>query len=256
MLNLQRPVVIFDLETTGREIDCKCIQFVGIKVFPGTKEPEVLEEYINPEIDISEEIVALTHITNATLKTKQPFSKIGGSIYKFIENCDLAGFNIIKFDVPILQREFRDCCGLTYDIREVSILDVGNIFKKKEERTLGAACKFYLGKEHVNAHNALDDTQMTLEVLVAQLAKYPDLPKTVKELGVFSKFENSNTNCFDNDGKIAKSSRGEAIYNFGKNKGIPVLKDVGYAMWMLKQDFSENTKDVIKKIIAERDLVK
>jgi DNA polymerase-3 subunit epsilon len=250
LLKLTKPLIFFDLETTGTNtILDKIIQFCGIKYFPNRAEPKTLELFINPGFPLPKEIIELTKITDEKLKGKKSFREVASQINEFIFGCDLAGFNIIKFDVPMLKEQFKVDYGMNLDLSETSLVDIGNIFKKKEERTLAAASRFYLGKEHKNAHNALDDTKTTAEVFYAQLEKYSDLPQDIKELAAYSTFDNG-VDCYDLDGKIAKGTGGVAIYNFGKNKGIPVNNVLDYARWMLKQDFSDSTKGVINKIIA------
>ena len=245
---MTRPVVFFDLETTGLDMEYdKIIQFAGVKYYPDRDEPEILDLLISPGIPVSEEIEALTKITNKMLVDKPSFLYVANKIYDFVNDCDLAGFNVVKFDVPFLVKEFSNV-GQLLNISNINIIDVCNIYKKKEQRNLSAACKLYLDHDHSeNAHNALGDTKATVDVFFAQLKRYNDLPKSTDELSIYSKFD-TNVEVYDDEGKIAKSTNGP-VYNFGKHKGIKIVDEPGYARWMLKSDFSDSTKEVLRKVL-------
>lgn len=247
MLQLERPLIFFDLETTGVDPATDRIVEMGfIKLHPdGTREAK--ERRINPERPIPPATTAIHGISDADVADCPTFRQVARSLYTWIEGCDLAGYNSNKFDVPMIVEEFLRA-GVEIDLSEIRLVDVQNIFHKKEQRTLAAAYKFYCGKDIENAHSAAADIEATLDVLVAQLEKYDDLQGDVAFLSDYSKM-NQNV---DLAGRIVLREDGVELFNFGKHKGRPVVEvfraEPSYYNWMIKGDFTLNTKQVITRI--------
>lgn len=248
-LNLKRPLIIFDLETTGINIlHDRIVEISIIKVSPGHEDkPEIKSRRINPEMHIPEEATAVHHISDEDVADAPTFKQVAHSLADFIRGCDIAGFNSTRFDIPMLDEEFRRV-GVDFDFHKAKFVDVQTIFHKLEPRNLSAAYRFYCGKELVGAHGALADTQATYEVLLAQLEKYESLPGDVTEL---SKFSSQNNNV-DLAGRLIYDDKGREIINFGKYKGQPaaevLAKDPGYYGWILQGDFTSDTKRAFTRI--------
>ena len=246
-LKLKRPIIFFDLETTGVDTaHDRIVEISMVKVEPdGSK--QVKTRRINPEMPIPAEATAVHGITDEDVKGEPTFKQIAKSLAKFIEGCDFGGFNSNRFDLPMLVEEFMRA-EVDVDFRKRKFVDVQNIFHKKEQRTLVAAYKFYCDKDLENAHSAEADTRATYEVLMAQLDRYPELQNDIDYLAEFS----SHTNNVDFAGRIVYNEQGVEVFNFGKYKGIPVTevfrRDPGYYSWMLQGDFTLNTKQVLTRI--------
>lgn len=248
-LNLKKPVVFFDIESTGLSVSKDRIVELGlIKINPDQSE-ETLTLRINPEMEISKESQEIHGISNEDLKDAPTFKEVAPRILEFIGNADLAGYNSNKFDIPMLLEEFTRV-GVDFDMSVRKAIDVQNIFHKKEQRTLAAAYKFYCNKEIENAHSADADITATYEVLKAQLDKYPDLENDMDFLAEFS--QNSKNKLLDFAGRLAVNKDGEPIYNFGKHKDKTIKeifdKEPGYHAWMLNNDFPHYTKKILKEI--------
>lgn len=246
-LNLKKPLIFFDLETTGVNITKdRIVEISYIKVFPnGTEEERTFR--INPEMPIPAESTAVHHITNEDVKDAPTFKMIAKELERVFEGCDIAGFNSNKFDVPLLSEEFYRV-GIQFGMTNRKMVDVQTIFHKMEQRTLVAAYKFYCGKNLEDAHSANADTRATYEVLKAQLDKYQSLKNDIDFLSGFSS-QNRNV---DLAGRIIYNDQNVEVFNFGKYKGQPVevvlRKDPGYFGWMLQGDFPKNTKSVLTNI--------
>lgn len=237
---MNRPLCTFDIEATG--VDVAKDRIVSIAALIGGEEHEWL---VNPGCLMTDEVIAIHGITNEMVADKPLFAAIAREVHEMIKGCDLCGFNLLNFDVPLLWEEFRRS-GIEWNLDGVNIIDVGNIFKKKEERTLSAAVKFYLGREHDSAHDAAGDVRATYEVLGAQLNRYDDLEwMDHSELAAFSAFDKR----VDLAGKIILNDKGEPIYNIGQSKGKRVVDDPGFGRWMLTKDFSENTKQHLRRLL-------
>ena len=248
-LNLQNPIIFFDLETTGVDVaKDRIVELCYIKVFPNGNE-ESKSMRINPGMPIPKKASDVHGITDEDVKDCPLFKDIAADLYKTFEGCDLAGFNSNKFDIPLLCEEFLRQ-GMDFDVAKRRCIDVQNIYHKLERRTLVAAYQYYCGKDLENAHSALADTRATLEVLEAQLDKYPaDLQNDVKFLADYSKMNNN----VDFAGRIIRDEKGVEVFNFGKHKGRSVLDvllrlDPSYYSWMMQGDFAQNTKQVLTKI--------
>ena len=274
-LNLTKPLVIFDLETTGLDlVKDRIIQISYIKVHPNGKE-ERGNELINPEKPIPEEVIALTGISNDDVKDKPTFKQIAQSLADMFVGSDFAGFNSNHFDIPLLAEEFLRA-GIDFDFTKCRLIDAQTIFHKMERCNLAAAYKFYCGRkmeEDFEAHRADQDTEATYRVLMGELDMYAPganedenkvLNNDMDELASFSKTNNN----IDFAGRIVwgekKDRYGKPIldkdgnpqltevFNFGKHKGIPVADvfhiDPGYYSWILAGDFTYNTKQVLTRI--------
>ena len=266
-LNLQKPLVIFDLETTGLDlVKDRVIQLSYIKVYPDGHE-ERGDEIINPEKPIPDEVVQLTGISNDDVKGKPTFKQLATNLSQVFSGSDIAGFNSNHFDVPMLAEEFLRA-GIDFDFSKCRLIDVQTIFHKMERRNLAAAYKFYCGhkmEDDFEAHRADQDTEATYRVLLGQLDYYTE--EHQRELGedptgrvlsndmqVLADFSKVNDND-DFAGRIiwadVKGQRTE-VFNFGKHKGVPVADvlrfDPGYYSWILGGDFTYNTKQVLTRI--------
>ncbi len=247
-LNLKKPLVFFDLETTGvSSIHDRIIMLGYIKVYPNGNE-EAKTIYINPERHIPEETTAIHHITDDDVKDCPTFKQIAANLAATFEGCDFAGFNSNHFDVPMLVEEMLRA-GVNFDISKSKLIDVQNIYHKLEPRTLSAAYKYYCHKELDGAHSAENDTMATYEVMKAQLDKYPEVLKNdVDFLADFSKMNNN----VDLAGRIVYNEQNVPVFNFGKYKGTPVeevlTRDPGYYGWILQGDFPQNTKQVLTRL--------
>lgn len=246
-LSLKKPIIFFDLETTGTSITTdRIVEISMIKVMPnGEERTRTLR--VNPEMHIPEESTAIHHITDADVADKPTFKQIAKDLAKSFEGCDVAGYNSNKFDLPMLSEEFNRA-GVDFDFSRARMVDVQTIFHKKEQRTLVAAYRFYCDRNLEEAHSANADTRATYEVLMAQLDRYPDLPNDIEEL---SKFSSQNNNV-DLMGRIILNDKGKEVINFGKYKGQTVesvfRKDQGYFSWIEQGDFPQDTKRAFRRI--------
>ncbi|MCM1152396.1 MAG: 3'-5' exonuclease [Muribaculum sp.] len=246
-LNITRPLIFFDLETTGTDIaKDRIVEISYVKLIPGKEEPEKKTRRLNPEMPIPAAATAVHHITDEDVRDEPTFRQIAKSLLSIFDGCDIAGYNSNKFDLPLLIEEFSRV-GMPFDLAGRRLIDVQNIFYKKEPRTLTGALRFYCGKELDNAHSALADTEATLEVLMGQLDKYDDLQNDIDWLADFSRM---NRNV-DLAGRIILDDDNEPVFNFGKHKGEKLRNvwkhDRSFFDWMLQGTFAKNTKDEIMK---------
>lgn len=243
-LNLSRPIVFFDLETTGTDISKdRIVEISYLKVYPdGHREQKCRR--LNPEMHIPEESTAIHHISDADVASEPTFRQVSKALLAIFDNCDIAGFNSNKFDVPLLMEEFGRV-GLNFDTTGRRFVDVQNIFHKMEQRTLVAAYRFYCGKELEGAHSAQADTEATYEVLLSQIEKYTDLQNDVDSLAEFSRIGRN----VDLAGRIVLDSEDEPVFAFGKHKGKRLReiwqREPSFFDWMLQGSFPKNTKDVL-----------
>ena len=256
-LNLKNPLVFFDLETTGTNINTdRIVEICYLKVFPNGNEVSKSMR-INPEMHIQEASTAIHGIHDEDVADCPTFKQVAKEIAKDIEGADIAGFNSNRFDVPVLVEEFLRA-GIDIDLTKRKFIDVQVIYHKLEQRTLSAAYKFYCGKNLEDAHTAEADTKATYEVLKAQLDRYPDvLQNDVNFLSEYSSF----TRNADFAGRIIYDDKGVEVFNFGKYKGMSVAevlkRDMGYYGWIMNGDFTLNTKNVLTKIrLRESGMIK
>lgn len=255
-LQLTRPLVFFDLETTGLNIASdRIVELSYYKVFPnGTSEGKTfrvkpVQMMLGQEVQlhISEEASAVHGIYDEDLVNCPTFKEIAPELVRVLEDADLAGYNSNHFDLPLLAEEMMRA-GVDIDLKKKKMVDVFTIFQRQEPRNLVAAYKFYCGKDLTNAHSADADTMATYEVLMAQLEKY-DIPMDVDGLAEFTA---GNTRLADFAGRIAYDAQGVEIFNFGKYKGQRVVdvfrRDIGYYGWIQQGDFPQYTKNVFTRI--------
>ena len=247
-LNLKRPIIFFDLETTGTDTARdRIVEISMVKISPDG-EKTIKTRRINPEMPITAEATAVHHISDDDVKDCVTFKQIAKSLKAFMEGCDFGGFNSNRFDLPVLAEEFLRA-GVDVDLRNRRYIDVQNIFHKREERTLVAAYRFYCNKELGDAaHGAEADTLATYEVLLGQLERYEDLQNDVDFLSEYS----TRNRTADFAGRIGYDDKEQEIFTFGKYKGRVVAeifeKDPSYYDWMMNGDFPQYTKKIITEI--------
>lgn len=246
-INLTKPLAFFDLETTGVNVSSDRIVEISIlKLLPDNSQ-EIYTQRYNPTIPIPIGASKVHGIYDKDVKDAITFKDDSVKLNQFLNNCDLAGYNSNKFDIPLLVEEFFRA-GIDFDIVNRKLVDVQNIFHKLEQRTLSAAYKFYCGKEIVNAHSAEADIIATFEVFRAQLLRYSELKNDIDFLHKFS----ANGTNVDLAGRIVMNEEGKEIFNFGKHKGKLVTevfeKEPSYYDWMMQGDFAQNTKKVLTAI--------
>lgn len=246
-LKLTKPIVFFDLETTGINIaKDRIVEISILKVYPnGNKESKTW--LVNPEMEIPAEVVAIHGISNEKVVTEPTFNELAQQVSELIAGCDLAGFNSNRFDIPLLAEEMLRA-GIDFDMKNRVAIDVQVIFHKKEQRTLSAAYKFYCDENLENAHSAEADTNATYEILKSQLDRYDDLENDTKFLSEFSLHKKRA----DFAGFIMFDEDDDEIFTFGKYRGKKVVtvleNDKGYYSWIQKADFPLYTKKVLTAI--------
>ena len=266
-LVLERPLVFFDLETTGTDVATdRIIEMAFIKVMPDGQwqvRPDQSQGQgrmlINPEMPIPPESTAIHGIGDADVKDAPTFASLSARLFRWLEGCDLAGFNSNRFDVPLLAEEFLRC-NIAFKVTDRHLVDVQNIFHKMEQRTLRAALKFYCDEELADAHEALPDIEATLKVFAEQLRRYKDhtildskgetvgpLPQNVPDIAEFG----SRGRNVDLAGRFVLDDEDKVIFNFGKYRGVRLMevleRDPGYYGWMMNGDFPRYTKLVLKE---------
>ncbi|MGB0423231.1 MAG: exonuclease domain-containing protein [Flavobacteriales bacterium] len=270
-LNLKKPLVFFDLETTGVNVASdRIVELALVKVMPDgsvqTKPDKSSGEkrfLINPEMPIPLETSMIHGVYDEDVKDAPTFAEVAPKLFKYLHGCDLGGFNSNRFDIPLLAEEFLRA-GIDFGIEDRNLIDAQVIFHLMEQRTLGAGYKFYCNKELEGAHEALPDTLATYEIFKAQIERYENTEYTDKK-GVTSKpivndmeaigvFCQRNNNA-DLMGRLVYNDDNEVVFNFGKNKGKTVKsileKEPGYYGWMMQGDFPLYTKRVMKSIKDE-----
>jgi DNA polymerase-3 subunit epsilon len=246
-LNLKRPLAFLDLETTGINIsNDRIVELSVLKISPNGKE-EWMTTRVNPEMAIPPKTTAIHGITDEDVANSPKFVEVAKKLAAFLEGCDLAGYNAIKFDLPVLAEEFLRV-NIDFNFKKRRYVDVQVIFHKKEQRTLAAAYQFYCNKDLHDAHSSKADTAATFEVLKSQLDRYSDLENDVEKLADFSSF---NT-IVDFAGRIILDENGIEIFNFGKHKGKSVelvfTEEPAYYSWMMNGEFPLYTKKVLTEI--------
>lgn len=253
-LKLDRPIVFFDLETTGIDVaKDHIVELCYIKLYPdGSEQSSVIRlrptDSLGNTIHIPESTTMIHGISDEDVKDCPTFGDVAKELELVFSDADIAGYNSNHFDIPLLIEEFLRI-GINIDLTGKRFVDVCVIFKKMEQRTLSAAYKFYMNSTLDNAHSALADTRATIDVLEAQLDRYSEsLEPSVGQLADFS----STSRNIDFAGRFVRDEHGDALFNFGKYRGQKVstvlTKDPGYYSWMMQGDFTLNTKQVLKKL--------
>lgn len=241
-------MAVLDIESTGTDpLNDRIIEISILKI--GTDgNQDIRTRRFKPEIPISESAIAVHGITDKELQHEPAFKSVAQALMNYIFGCDIAYFGGNKFDVKILYYELYRA-GIEWQYQACRLIDVGNIYKIKEERSLTAAVKYYLGRENVGAHGAEADTKATFEVLISQLQKYEDLPDTVEELSLFSNFGKP---VLDLSGKFSYNDSNDIILNFGPKFGEKALDNIDFVEWMLyRANFPPDTRVICTNLIAE-----
>lgn len=259
-IKINKPIAFFDLETTGVNISTdRIIEICIVRVSPPNETVEVKTFRVNPGMPIPDQSSAIHGIYDKDVADKPPFADIAQQVFQFMKDCDLGGFNSIRFDIPLLIEEFFRA-GIEFDISKRKLIDSQRIFHLMEPRTLGAAYKFYCNKDLENAHSAEADTLATYHILKAQIEKYADKQVKDAEGKVSVPIKNdmqvlhdfSVGNMVDLAGRMVLSDKGEELFNFGKYKGMKVkdtlAKDPMYYDWIMKGDFPQDTKKKLTQI--------
>jgi DNA polymerase III subunit epsilon len=259
-LNLNRPLAFFDIESTGTNVvKDRIVEICFFKVMPdGTTETKLRR--INPGIPIPAEVTAIHGISDADVASEPHFKQVARSLFDYLKDCDLAGYNSNKFDVPMLIEEFLRC-NIEFSLKGRNLIDIQNIFHKMEPRTLKAAYKFYCGKELIDAHTAEADTMATYEILLSQLERYQSEPYTENDGKISTPIQNDMEALFkfsynhrnaDLVGHIVYNAEKKECFNFGKHKGKSLeevfAKEPQYYDWIMNADFPLSTKNIVKEI--------
>lgn len=258
-LHLKNPIAFFDLETTGINIANDRIVEISIVKVSVNNETTIKTMKVNPGIPIPAETSAIHGIYDEDVKDAPTFKQIAKNMAAFLEGCDMAGFNILKFDLPLLVEEFLRA-DVEFDVSTRKLVDAQKIFHIMEKRTLSAAYKFYCNKTLEGAHSAEVDTLATYEVLKAQVEKYEGqeavdplgkpLGTVTNDMGALHDLTSSN--MVDLAGRIVKNNDGVEVFNFGKHRLKPVeevlRREPGYYDWMMKGDFPLDTKRKLTQI--------
>ncbi len=240
----ERPLLFFDLETTGiNAAEDRIVEIATVKLLPDGSR-KVFTKRINPKVPIPKEASAVHGITNEMVKNEKSFEEIGEKLYHYIEGCDLAGYNMISFDLPLLQAEFKRI-GIDYNVSGLKLLDMFTVYRKMVKRNLSNAYRFYCGKELLNAHSAEADILATEEIFQAQLQFHEGL----EDANSFH--EACQNNDVDKSGKLKWNDEGEIVIAFGKKYAKVPLKEVikkdrGYIDWVISSEFPEDTKQICK----------
>ncbi len=248
-LQLQRPVVFFDIESTGTDTNIdRIVEIAFLKLYPGNRK-DLQTFRINPGIAIPPETTEIHGITDDDVKDKPSFSELKDLFLEILDNADLGGYNLIRFDIPMLQAELRRA-GTDLDMTNRRIIDPHIIFAKHERRDLSSAYRFYCGKDLENAHSAEADITATAEILMEQIERYEDINSSVESLHEY---------CMQKDPRFVDRDRrfkwknNEPCCNFGKNKGQMLRwlaqNDQSYLHWILRGDFNDEVKELCRNAL-------
>jgi DNA polymerase-3 subunit epsilon len=245
-IRLVRPLVVLDLETTGRRVHSdRIVEISTLKLFPDGRN-EIKSRRLNPGVPIAAEATAIHGITDTDVANEKTFRQIARSLAAYLEGCDLCGYNLWSFDLKLLMNEFRRV-EVTFSTEVRYLVDPKRIFHQREARDLTAALKFYCGMEHEGAHKAEADVLAALLVLDGQADRYDDLPRTIPELHAHMAYPE----IVDPDGKFVRRDDGVIVFAFGPQCDRPLedvaRTDLGFLEWMLKKDFSDEVKAVVRE---------
>lgn len=252
-LRLKRPIAFFDLETTGTDlVNDRIVEIAIVKIFPNGSR-QSLQSLVNPEMPIPPSASEVHGIYDHHVAQAPTFKTLVPQLLEFLNDCDLAGYNCNKFDLPVLTEEFYRA-GVDIDFKKRKLIDVQQIFFKKEARTLSAALEFYCNKTLENAHSALADVEATIEVLDAQLERYKDLEPDVDALHQFT----GGGDMVDFANRLVRDKNGTICFNFGKYKGKSVeevfRREPQYLDWIVSSDFARDTKKIVMQIYNDMKL--
>ncbi|GAB1350996.1 3'-5' exonuclease [Ignavibacteriales bacterium] len=256
-LKLIRPIVFFDLETTGIDVEKdKIVEISLLKLFSDGKR-EIKTVLVNPERSIPTEASKIHGLYDLMVANEKTFPEIAQNLLKIFDGCDISGYNLLSYDLPLIKQEFRRC-GIDFPAKGTVAIDPYLLYAKKEPknpgnpsdtRRLTDAYQFYCGKKIVGAHSAEADIVATMEVFLAQLEKYSDIGDSPEEIAQY--LGAGRTKNADISGKLVFNDRDEIVYNFGKHVGKRVKDEKSYAEWMLKSDFPDDTKRVLREILKK-----
>jgi DNA polymerase-3 subunit epsilon len=249
---LARPLIVFDVETTGMNpYGDRIIELGAIKQFPDGR-LETLRRRFNPGCDIPAVVVAIHGIKNEDVRDEPRFETVAREVFVFFDGCDMGGFGLLKFDVPILREEFRRA-GLEWNLKDAHLIDALKVYHMKEPRNLAAALRFYCGEELRDAHSAFADAEATFKVIAGQLRRYQDLPRTLPELDAIC--NPPFPDKLDEDGKL-RWQEGEVVVNFGQKAGIPLrhlaVAEPNFLRWILNKNFSDEVKQIVRDALQGR----
>jgi len=246
MLELTRPLIAFDIESTGTDVtNDRIVELSVIKIMPDGKRITATTK-MNPTIPIQPGAFEAHGISDDDVKDLPPFATFAPKLIKFFDGCDTLTFNGLRFDLPMLFNEFARC-DIYYDYKAANHIDAGNIFKINESRTLTAAVKLYCERDHEGAHGAQADTEATIDVWLAQVQKYQEMPKSLPEL---AKYSNYDREILDLSGKFTLNDAGVIILTFGKHKDQPAHEHIDFLEWMVyKANFPQDTVKIATEII-------
>jgi len=251
-IELQRPLAVFDIESTGTSPRAdRIVEMALVMLLPDGASATHVYRFC-PCIPIPPEATRVHGITDADVAGCPTFAERAAEIAALLRDADIGGYNVLRFDIPMLMEEFRRA-GVAFDLEGRRIVDAQRIYHRREPRDLSAALRFYCGDDHADAHGALGDALATVRVLDGQFARYPDLPRDINELHAYC--NPRNPEWADGTGKL-KWRDGEIVLNFGQRKGTPlrelIAKDPRYVRWMLASDFPADTRDIISEAIEGR----
>ena len=253
-MDLTRPLASLDLETTGTDPATSRVVEVGIvKRYPDGREDSAVW-VVNPGVPIPADASRVHGFTDEDVATVPTFASVAVAIAATLAGCDLVGFNLRTFDLPLLRAEFSRC-GLAWPCDGARVIDAFVIYRERERRDLSAAVRHYLGREHVGAHGAVADARATLEIVHAQVARYADLAGLdVAALDAAS--GGRQPTWASDDGKLRWGVDGRAVWGFGKSAGKPVASDRGFASWVLRNDFAADVKALVTRVLNGEDVRK
>jgi len=245
-LKFTRPIAFFDIEATGLDTTKdRIVELAICKLHPDYTR-ESFSWLINPEMPIPAKSSEIHGILDGDVANEPTFKELSATIWSILNNCDFGGFNSNAYDIPMLYNEFLRA-NLIIDYSTIKFIDAGNIFKRKEQRTLAAAVLKYCGYPLENAHSAVSDIEATVDVFLNQLNAYPDLPNDVGALALYC---NHDKPVLDLSGKFTTDQDGDIIFNFGQHKGTKAIYDLGYVSWMYNKDFAPDTKRICESLLG------
>jgi DNA polymerase III subunit epsilon len=248
-LRLDRPLVVFDLEATGLNKRTDRIVAIALVRYEPVGTAEQVSYLLNPGIPIPEEATAIHGIADADVKDAPTFAEMAEILAGHFAGADLAGYNLLGYDIPLLAEEFSRA-NRPFSIEGRRVLDAQRIFFRNEPRDLSAALRYYCGETHESSHDALGDVLATIRVLAGQFRKYPELPVDLDALNEYC--DPRDPSWVDRAGRL-KWAKGEVVFNFGKFQGQSlrdaVATDPNFITWLLRSDFPDDTKQIVRDAV-------